>query len=73
MSRRHFQMIAGTINRAITRERGNTTKAAEHRREAARDMAYAFTSELRRENPRFDSDRFLAACFAGTEFDRSVS
>lgn len=65
MTRKHFQMIARTIHRAIAREAGNTTKAAEHRREAARDMAYAFAAELRRENPRFDSDRFLAACFDG--------
>jgi hypothetical protein len=61
MTRKDFTLIAETIAARIERENGNTTKAAECRREAARDMAYAFAAKLRATNPRFDERRFLAA------------
>lgn len=69
MTRKHFQLIASVVNDSLKREDGNTTKEAKYRCEAMRDMALRFASELRHENSRFDAERFLNACFAGTDYE----
>lgn len=62
MSQKDFVVIAEVIKSRLDREAGNTTKQAEIRREAARDMAYAFCARLSRDNARFKAPVFLRAC-----------
>jgi hypothetical protein len=50
LTRQHFQLIADVVKRTNV---DDTTRKA---------LAYDFAFELRRTNPKFDTNRFLVAC-----------
>jgi len=59
MTKKHFIMLSGTIRDSL----GATT---EQGRDALRCFALRLCAKLKRENPLFDQNRFLAACGVNT-------
>ena len=57
MTKKDFELIAKVIKRNY-----NNNQQAEQARTVCRDIVTDFSLELLRDNPRFDSNRFIEAC-----------
>lgn len=57
MQRRHFELIAGVL-----RDFRRTSEPGGLAELATDELAERFADQLRKENPRFDRDRFIRAC-----------
>jgi len=74
MQKRHFELIARTIRFRADWQRRNIAEAgqsvdphgvliaSENKLHALREIASDMRDALARENPRFDADKFMAAC-----------
>lgn len=66
MTRKDYVLIAEAIKRAHDGDVGNLPR--DNVRTGAFEAAHAIACALRRDNPRFERARFMAACgFAGSE------
>ncbi len=57
LSAKYYNLIADILNRVESRQIENRLVVGKY------DVIRAFADELRRDNPRFDADRFVAACY----------
>ena len=56
MSRKHYDAIATAISKALD------DHAADHCRDVGRTIATNMAMVMKADNPRFDTDRWMAAC-----------
>lgn len=62
MSRKDYQLIAGSINDAISDIQVHESPQLELMLNVVQHVAYAISDSLQADNNRFDRSRFLKAC-----------
>ena len=63
MSKKHYEAIAATINAQLkTIYAASSDEESRMYRLGVNDTAYAMAEVFKRDNPRFDTDRFVNAC-----------
>jgi rRNA maturation endonuclease Nob1 len=72
VSKMHFEMVARVLRerREFLTDDLNIAESAQ--RAELNLVALAFASEFKRENPRFDRERFLKACGFGDDYAESA-